>query len=225
MPTDTLSTTFSALADPTRRAILSRPYKGESSVSELAKPFKMSMPAVSKHLKVLERAGLATRSREAQWRPVPAEGEAAQGGIGVARRLSAILGAEPRPARRVSREIQAKEGKHGRKNELTCPTGRLSVSRTSTALCEKCFSCVQRSRTSGTMVGAKWLYQYDSRIRFSARRHVAVDHARPGRQRLSQQERFLEVVAHLSASCTTTWNRCTISDDDELCRARRPNAR
>lgn len=69
MATDTLSTTFSALADPTRRAILSRLTKGESSVSELAKPFKMTMPAVSKHLKVLERAGLVTRSREAQWRP------------------------------------------------------------------------------------------------------------------------------------------------------------
>lgn len=69
MPTDTLSTTFSALADPTRRAILSRLTKGETSVSELAKPFKMSLPAVSKHLKVLERAGLVTRIREAQWRP------------------------------------------------------------------------------------------------------------------------------------------------------------
>lgn len=66
---DHLSTTFAALADPTRRAILARLAKGETSVSELAEPFEMSMPAVSKHLKVLERAGLITRSREAQWRP------------------------------------------------------------------------------------------------------------------------------------------------------------
>ena len=66
---DHLSNTFAALADPTRRAILARLALGETSVSELAEPFEMSMPAVSKHLKVLERAGLIARSREAQWRP------------------------------------------------------------------------------------------------------------------------------------------------------------
>ena len=69
MPSDQLSSTFAALADPTRRAILGKLSRGEKSVSELAKPFKMSLPAVSKHLKVLERAGLIERSREAQWRP------------------------------------------------------------------------------------------------------------------------------------------------------------
>ena len=66
---DHLSSTFAALADPTRRAILARLALGETSVSELAQPFEMSMPAVSKHLKVLERAGLISRGREAQWRP------------------------------------------------------------------------------------------------------------------------------------------------------------
>src|SRR5579864_6175805 len=66
---DHLSTTFAALADPTRRAILGRLVSGEASVTELAKPFEMSMPAISKHLKVLERAGLIARGREAQWRP------------------------------------------------------------------------------------------------------------------------------------------------------------
>src|SRR5260221_6909076 len=69
MPADHLSTTFAALADPTRRAILARLVSGECSVTELAEPFEMSMPAVSKHLHVLERAGLITRGREAQWRP------------------------------------------------------------------------------------------------------------------------------------------------------------
>lgn len=64
-----LDATFSALADPTRRAILARLALGETAVTELAKPFEMSLPAVSKHLKVLERAGLIVRSREAQWRP------------------------------------------------------------------------------------------------------------------------------------------------------------
>ena len=69
MSTDPLSLTFAALADPTRRAILARLSQGESSVKELAEPFAMSLPAVSKHLKVLERAGLITRGKEAQWRP------------------------------------------------------------------------------------------------------------------------------------------------------------
>ncbi|MQA01014.1 MAG: metalloregulator ArsR/SmtB family transcription factor [Dehalococcoidia bacterium] len=69
MPVDQLSTTFSALADPTRRAILARLAQGETSVTELAEPFKMTLPAVSKHLKVLERAGLIERHRHAQWRP------------------------------------------------------------------------------------------------------------------------------------------------------------
>jgi DNA-binding transcriptional ArsR family regulator len=66
---DQLSNTFAALADPTRRAILARLASGEASVTELAKPFDMSMPAISKHLKVLERAGLIAHGREAQWRP------------------------------------------------------------------------------------------------------------------------------------------------------------
>ncbi|MEH2051464.1 ArsR/SmtB family transcription factor [Nostoc sp.] len=69
MSNEQLSLTFAALADPTRRAILTHLAKGEASVSELAKPFKMSLPAISKHIKVLERAGLISRGREAQWRP------------------------------------------------------------------------------------------------------------------------------------------------------------
>lgn len=69
MPADKLTATFAALADPTRRAILGRLAKGQSSVTELASPFKMTMPAISKHLKVLEKAGLIERGRDAQWRP------------------------------------------------------------------------------------------------------------------------------------------------------------
>jgi DNA-binding transcriptional ArsR family regulator len=74
MSPDRLSATFSALADPTRRAILARLAQGEASVTELAAPFEMSLPAVSKHLKVLERAGLIARGREAQWRPCRLDG-------------------------------------------------------------------------------------------------------------------------------------------------------
>ena len=69
MTADPLTSTFAALADPTRRAILARLAAGETSVTELAAPFQMSMPAVSKHLKVLEHAGLISRGRSAQWRP------------------------------------------------------------------------------------------------------------------------------------------------------------
>ena len=81
MTPDRLSTTFAALADPTRRAILARLASGEAAVTELAKPFDMSLPAISKHLKVLERASLIRRGREAQWRPcrldaAPLEGAA-----------------------------------------------------------------------------------------------------------------------------------------------------
>jgi DNA-binding transcriptional ArsR family regulator len=90
MPPDHLSTTFAALADPTRRAILARLASGETSVTELAEPFDMSLPAISKHLKVLERAGLIRRSREAQWRPCRLEAaplKEADGWIGYYRRF------------------------------------------------------------------------------------------------------------------------------------------
>ncbi|MBB3657280.1 DNA-binding transcriptional ArsR family regulator [Rhizobium sp. BK650] len=73
MQTDTLSAAFAALADPTRRAIIARLAEGEASVNELAAPFDMSLPAVSKHLKVLEKAGLISRGKEAQWRPAKLE--------------------------------------------------------------------------------------------------------------------------------------------------------
>jgi DNA-binding transcriptional ArsR family regulator len=73
--TDTLDRTFAALADPTRRAILARLARGAATVSELARPFPMSQPAVSKHLKVLERAGLIIRGRRAQWRPAELRAE------------------------------------------------------------------------------------------------------------------------------------------------------
>lgn len=75
MSADRLSAVFAALADPTRRAILAHLAKGEASVTELAEPFEMSLPAISKHLKVLERAQLIARSREAQWRPCRLEAE------------------------------------------------------------------------------------------------------------------------------------------------------
>jgi DNA-binding transcriptional ArsR family regulator len=80
MPTDRLSMIFMALADPTRRHILEQLSKGDATVNELAKPFSVSLPAISKHLKVLERAGLISRGRNAQWRPCRLEAEALKEG-------------------------------------------------------------------------------------------------------------------------------------------------
>jgi DNA-binding transcriptional ArsR family regulator len=75
MQTDQLTRTFAALADPTRRAILARLANGEATVNDIAEPFAISLPAISRHLKVLERAGLITRGRQAQWRPARMEAE------------------------------------------------------------------------------------------------------------------------------------------------------
>ena len=117
MPTDQLSTTFAALADPTRRAILARLVSGECSVSELAEPFDMSMPAVSKHLRVLERAGLIARRREAQWRHCRIEAGPLKGGGRLGRALPAHLGGAARSAGRLptGSETKTKEKSHGRK--------------------------------------------------------------------------------------------------------------
>ena len=115
MSPDRLNTTFAALADPTRRAILARLATGEASVMELAEPFAMSLPAISKHLKVLERAGLIARGREAQWRPCRLKAaplKEVAGWVGTYRRfweqsfdrLDEYL-----------RDLQAKEKKRGRK--------------------------------------------------------------------------------------------------------------
>jgi DNA-binding transcriptional ArsR family regulator len=81
MPTDQLSRTFAALADPTRRSILTRLAEGEATVSEIAEPFEVSMPAISRHLRVLEQAGLIARSRNAQWRPSRMEAEPLDGAV------------------------------------------------------------------------------------------------------------------------------------------------
>jgi DNA-binding transcriptional ArsR family regulator len=137
MPSDPLSTTFAALADPTRRAILSRLALGETSVMELAEPFDISLPAISKHLKVLEQAGLISRGREAQWRPcriAPVSLRAVDGWLGGFRRfwdenfgrlddyleeLKANQAAKAEPQRKRkpnNRKKPTKEKQRGRKN-------------------------------------------------------------------------------------------------------------
>jgi DNA-binding transcriptional ArsR family regulator len=115
MPTDRLSATFAALADPTRRAILARLALGETSVTELAQPFEMSLPAVSKHLKVLERAGLIARGREAQWRPCRIEPRALKDVDAWLERYRRFWDASLDRLDAYLRQMQAKEKKRGRR--------------------------------------------------------------------------------------------------------------
>jgi DNA-binding transcriptional ArsR family regulator len=117
MASDQLSSTFAALADPTRRAILARLRTGEASVTELAGPLEISLPAVTKHLKVLERAGLITRTREAQWRPCQLDAKPLRD---VADYLEPYRRHwEERFDRMESylKDLQAKEKKHGRRRK------------------------------------------------------------------------------------------------------------
>ena len=115
MPADRLSATFAALADPTRRAILARLVDGECSVTELAEPFDMSMPAVSKHLRVLERAGLIARGREAQWRPCRIEAGPLKDVVNWAEHYRHIWEQRLDRLDNYLQELQAKEKTHGRK--------------------------------------------------------------------------------------------------------------
>jgi DNA-binding transcriptional ArsR family regulator len=115
--TDRLSATFSALADPTRRAILARLALGETSVKELAEPFEMSAPAISKHLKVLENAGLITRGREAQWRPCKLEPQALKSVDEWLERYRRLWEERFDRLEEYLRELQAKEKKDARKRK------------------------------------------------------------------------------------------------------------
>ena len=113
--TDQLSVTFAALADPTRRAILARLASGERSVTELAEPFAMSMPAVSKHLRVLENAGLISRGRDAQWRPCRIEAAPLKEVSEWTERYRAIWEQRFDRLETYLQELKAKERAHGRK--------------------------------------------------------------------------------------------------------------
>ena len=115
MSSDQLSSTFAALADPTRRAILATLASGERSVTELAEPFDMSLPAVSKHLRVLERAGLITRGREAQWRPCRIEAAPLKEVAEWAERYRHIWEARLDRLDTYLQELKAKEKRHARK--------------------------------------------------------------------------------------------------------------
>ena len=114
MTTDSLSTTFAALADPTRRAILARLATGQCSVTDLAEPFDLSLPAVSKHLRVLEHAGLITRGREAQWRPCRIEARPIKDVAAWAERYRAIWEQRLDRLDTYLQQITPKEKAHGR---------------------------------------------------------------------------------------------------------------
>ena len=114
--TDQLSTTFAALADPTRRAILARLARGECAVTTLAEPFDMSLPALSKHLRVLERAGLIARGREAQWRPCRIDAAPIKEVAEWAERYRAIWEARFDRLDTYLQQLQKKEKRHARKH-------------------------------------------------------------------------------------------------------------
>jgi DNA-binding transcriptional ArsR family regulator len=115
MPPDHLSATFAALADPTRRAILARLISGEKPVTELAAPFAMSLPAISKHLKVLERAGLISRGREAQWRPCRLEARPLKDAVNWLEHYRRFWEQSLDRLDSYLHELRAKEKKNGRK--------------------------------------------------------------------------------------------------------------
>ncbi len=115
MTPDRLNSTFAALADPTRRAMLARLALGEKSVTELARPFEMSLPAVSKHLKVLERAGLIARGREAQWRPCRLEAGPLKGVADWVEHYRRFWDESLDRLGDYLKELQSKEKKHGRR--------------------------------------------------------------------------------------------------------------
>jgi DNA-binding transcriptional ArsR family regulator len=115
MSTTQLDITFSALADPTRRAILARLARGETSVTELAKPFEMTLPGISKHLKVLERAGLIARGREAQWRPCRLQASPLKDAANWIEHYRRFWEQSFDRLEDYLKELQAREQKHGRK--------------------------------------------------------------------------------------------------------------
>jgi DNA-binding transcriptional ArsR family regulator len=117
MTTDRLSTVFSALADPTRRAILARLAAGETSVQELAEPFDISLPAVSRHLKVLANAGLIVRGREAQWRPARLEAEPLRDIASWVEQYRRHWEQRLDRLDEYLKELQRKEKKHGRRSK------------------------------------------------------------------------------------------------------------
>ena len=189
MTTDRLSTTFAALADPTRRAILARLALGETSVLKLAEPFDMSLPAVSKHLKVLERAGLITRSRDAQMRPCRIEATAlkeADDWLEEYRRLW---------EERLDRlddylRVAASEGEETWPQKIASTSKQdprsIIGTRVFDAPRDLVFSAWTDPEASGAMVGSERLHHHDTFLRLSAGRRLALRHARAGRPRLSE---------------------------------------
>src|ERR1700683_2288853 len=115
MPSDQLSATFSALADPTRRAMLARLSRGQTTVTDLAKPFDMTLPGISKHLKVLEHAGLVARGRDAQWRPCRLRARPLKGVSDWLEHYRRFWEQSFDRLENYLKELQKKEQKHGRR--------------------------------------------------------------------------------------------------------------
>src|SRR5882762_4912923 len=192
-----LNITFAALADPTRRAILARLIAGEASVTELAEPFEMSLPAVSKHLKVLERAGLIVRGREAQRGPCRLQAgplkDVADWTEQYRRFFEQSFDRLDDHLRGLKKKQTEKVKTHGRKRNQSCwrcfSPGDCNYSRFRRATRAR-FRSDDRSETGSAVVGAKRLYYYDSRDGCEAGRCLAAHHARARWDGLSQQNRL-----------------------------------
>ena len=198
---DVLSVTLSALADPTRRAILARLAEGEATVNEIARPFDISLPAVSRHLKVLEAAGLISRGREAQWRPCRLEAGSAQERRRLACALSPLLDGKLRQDGRLYRRAQrqgdrANECQHSADDELL-------ITRTFDAPASVLFALWSEARAHEALDGACEFHLPRSGDRFPRRRHLPRDDQVRGarrklvRRRVSRDRAGQAVRLHL----------------------------
>ena len=190
---DHLSQTFAALADPTRRAMLARLSKGEANVSDLAKPFlnEMSLPAVTKHLKVLEKAGLITKTREAQWRPASSTATRLKDVADWMEQYRAVLGRELRPPRglpenrhRQDNATPERKETWPRKNKSQRDPHHPRLRRPRAGRLGR----LDRSRAGGAVVGAARLHAHHAQQGSAPRRPLGLHDARPRRHRLPEQD-------------------------------------
>ena len=221
MPADRLNATFAALADPTRRAILARLAAGEASVTALAEPFDMSLPAISKHLKVLERAGLIARGRAAQWRPCRLQAGPAEGRRRLAGALSPLLGAEPRSPGRLP-------GGTTGEGDAAMTASRSSAAATAPTRTRRFAAdrCAARAGVQGVdaagacraMVGTAGLHRRIVPAGCDARRHLPRRHALARGHHAHQARRLSARSSHRNAwsspmpgkTRTATWaTQCT----------------
>ena len=189
MAIDHLSRTFSALADPTRRAILARLISGEASVTELAQPFEMSLPAISKHLKVLEHAGLIVRSRDAQWRPCRLEARPLKGASDWLERYRTSGSRASIAWKATSRNCKARRSDVAGSISATADR-ELVVTRVIDAPRRLVFRAWTQPGAHRALVGTTGLHHHPLRDGHPRRRHLPLRHAIAARHRALETRRL-----------------------------------